>query len=79
MSNSYELKKLIKGDVTFLYYSDGALWYNTSDGSLIFPVPIDDIGTATFKNRDRGILFMRYIRKYLESINAAKIKQSEIL
>lgn len=53
-----------KGLVHFMYYRDNALWYKT-DTEFLFPVPIEDIGTATFYSNDRAILFMRYIRKYL--------------
>ena len=31
-----------------------------------FPVPISDIGTATFLAEDKALLFMRYIRKHLD-------------
>lgn len=41
---------------------DGFLIYTTSTG-LDIKVPISDIGEATFLNQDKGILFMRYIRK----------------
>lgn len=34
----------------------------------MFPVPIEDIGDATFLAEDKAILFMRYIRKYIEEI-----------
>jgi hypothetical protein len=55
--------------VTFSYYRDGSLWYITDLGFL-FPVPIDDIGNATFLATDKGILFMRYIRKHMNTIQA---------
>ena len=61
----------IKGTVNFEYYSDGALWYITETG-LKFPVPISDIGTATFLKTDKAILFMRYIRKHLAELEAAR-------
>jgi hypothetical protein len=63
------LKDHVRGEVHFTHYFDGDLWYMTSTG-FHFPVPISDIGTATFLNKDKGILFMRYIRKHLEIINA---------
>lgn len=47
--------------VRFTYYRDGCLWYLTEFNEL-FPVPITDIGTATFKDEDKAILFMRYMR-----------------
>ena len=37
-----------------------------------FPVPIDDTGDGEFNAEDRAILFMRYIRKYLENIKNEK-------
>ena len=52
----------------FQYYRDGQLWYMVGD--FLFPVPIDDIGNATFKAEDKSILFMRYIRKHLKNIES---------
>jgi len=70
------LKEMVTGDkkVRFQYYSDGSLWYSTEDG-FVFPVPVSDIGTATFLAEDRAMLFMRYIRKHLESLEKAKQEQ----
>jgi hypothetical protein len=62
-----DIKEHIKGNVEFQYYRDSSLWYKTSTG-LVFPVPVADIGNATFKRTDKGILFMRYIRKYLKEL-----------
>lgn len=58
----------IKGNSNFLYYRDGNLWYRTYDTGLEFPVPIDDIGTATFNRVEKSLLLMRYIRKWLKVI-----------
>lgn len=52
--------------VTFVEYRKGNLWYTVDD--IVFPVPVEDIGDATFKNVDVAPLFMRYIRKHLESL-----------
>ena len=49
--------------VTFAYYRDGCLWYMTEHSEL-FPVPVDDIGNATFLAEDTALLFMRYMRKW---------------
>ena len=69
-----ELKEMIKNKkVHFIYYRDKELWYKT-ECDFIFPVPIDDIGNATFNAEDRAILFMRYIRKHLKLIEDAKKK-----
>jgi len=55
--------------VRFLYYRDKELWYETEDG-FQFPVPINDTGTGTFKAEDKAILFMRWIRKRMEEVEA---------
>lgn len=62
-----DVKPHIKGLVHFQYYRDRSLWYRTDSG-LLFPVPIEDIGTATFDAEDKARLFMRYIRKWLEIV-----------
>lgn len=66
MSNE-KLKDRISQPVEFDHYRDGSLWYRAHDG-FVFPVPISDIGTAKFLARDKGLLFMRYIRKYMDMI-----------
>lgn len=57
--------------VRFVKYFDSQLWYQTESG-FEFPVPITDIGTATFLPEDKAMLFMRWIRKHLEMIEGAK-------
>jgi hypothetical protein len=59
-----------KKTVAFTHYFDGNLWYQTQDG-FSFPVPISDVGTATFKATDSAPLFMRYIRKQLAMLENA--------
>jgi hypothetical protein len=49
--------------VEFTRYFDGQLWYKTEYNEE-FPVPISDIGTATFLANDKAILFMRYMNKW---------------
>ena len=57
--------------VTFQYYKAKELWYST-ECKFEFPVPISDIGDATFLAEDKAMLFMRYIRKHLELIKSSK-------
>lgn len=64
------IKEHVRGQVEFQYYRDGNLWYRTSETSFEFPVPIEDIGNATFLARDKAMLFMRYIRKHIATIEA---------
>jgi hypothetical protein len=68
------LKDMVSGDkqVSFVRYRDGELWYVTDDG-FEFPVPVADIGNATFLARDKALLFMRYMRKHLEMIAQARL------
>ena len=63
--------------VTFRFYRDGQLWYATECG-FEFPVPISEAGTATFFAEDRAILFMRYIRKYMEFLKKSMDKKDSL-
>lgn len=65
------VKELIKGNVSFLFYQAGCLHYETASG-FEFRVPITDTGGGRFLVKDKGIMFMRYIRKELEEINESK-------
>lgn len=56
--------------VRFVRYRAGNLWYVTDSG-FEFPVPVSDAGEATFLAEDKAPLFMRYIRKHLETIKEA--------
>ncbi len=60
------LVELIKNNVVhFKYYRKDHLYYSIEyEGeNFIFPVPIDDIGDATFLKKDKAMMFMRYIKK----------------
>ena len=63
------IKDHVKGQVTFQFYRDGSLWYKTDSG-FQFPVPIEDIGNATFLATDKAILFMRYIRPHMKLVES---------
>lgn len=66
------IKDMVKDKkVYFQFYRSGELWYVTECG-FVFPVPTDDVGNAVLQNEDKAIMFMRYIRKHLESIAKAK-------
>lgn len=53
--------------VTFKYYRDGSLWYETEFDEL-FSVPIEDIGNATFNRVEKAVLLMRYMRIFNASL-----------
>lgn len=62
-----DIKDLVKDTaVKFLYYRNKELWYEVVGKNFIFPVPVEDTGEATFLPEDKGLIFMRYIRKQLE-------------
>jgi len=60
------IKTAVKGTVKFEYFRDHALWYSTEAGD-IFPVPIEDAGSATFKREEKGMMLMRWMRKWNEN------------
>lgn len=67
---STSLKSLVAGKQThFDFYRKGNLWYKTDDG-YTYPVPIEDIGDASFLATDKALIHMRYIRKQMEAIEA---------
>ncbi len=73
------IKEMVQNNqmVRFRFYRDGRLWYATECG-FEFPVPIDEAGTATFLAQDRAILFMRYIRKYLEFLRKSREQENSL-
>lgn len=74
-----DIKEMVGGEkkVKFVYYRGGSLWYET-ENKFRFPVPISDTGEATFLAEDRAMLFMRYIRKELESQKEPKMSELPI-
>lgn len=62
--------EIIKNNkVIFNYYRAGNLYYNiiVNDKKYQFPVPIEDIGQATFSAQHKAITLMRYIRKAVKN------------
>lgn len=71
-----DIKRLYKTQepVRFTHFANGEFWYETVDG-FAFPVPLEDIGNATLLASDKATLFVRYIRKHLAMLEAAKRDQ----
>jgi hypothetical protein len=70
------IKEMVQNKkVKFVRYQNKELWYVTECG-FEFPVPISDTGEASFISEDKALLFMRWIRKHIENINAAKLEHS---
>lgn len=66
-----KITDLVKNDntVKFSYYRKGFMFYliQFEDKTYQFPVPISDLGDATLLGTDKAMIFMRYIRKAIES------------
>jgi hypothetical protein len=73
------IKQMVENNqkVRFQFYRDGQLWYVTECG-FEFPVPISEAGTATFLAEDKAILFMRYIRKYMEFLKKSMDQEGSL-
>ena len=67
------LKDQVKDNtVIFQHYRAGELWYEVRETGFKFPVPVSDVGDAVFLAQDKALLFMRYIRKHMKSIEEDK-------
>lgn len=60
----------VKGTSTFQYYRSGILFYRTDDTNFLFYIPVEDTGDASFERTDKSIIFMRWIRKTMETADA---------
>ncbi len=83
MTTAYNIKEMVSDNkkVKFLYYKLGELWYETETG-FKFPVPVYDtseVGEATFLAEDKALLFMRYIRKHIAYLEAAKNEYESVV
>lgn len=67
-----------KRTVSFMYYFDGDLWYQTEFDET-FPVPVSDIGNATFLNKDKAILFMRYMNRWNKELDSLNRKRQAMI
>lgn len=63
------IHEIVKDDarVRFRFYRDGSLWY-AADNGFEFPVPVADAGGATLLAEDKALLFMRWIRRHLATV-----------
>jgi len=81
------ITELVKGNsVYFDSFRQGIFYYilNCYNGAELqeygirqkfsFPVPIEDIGTATMLKEDKAITFMRWIRKAIEDKTLIEVK-----
>jgi hypothetical protein len=70
-------------NVYFRYYRDGALWYcaGLPRHQFLFPVPVNDqeTGSGTFKESDKSIYFMRWIRKHKDALEQEERERRAML
>lgn len=59
------IKERVKGQVKFSHYQDGNLVYKCED-RFEFPVHVSQCGSARFLGEDKGIFFMRWIKKHID-------------
>lgn len=65
------LKERVSGVVKFVRLADSELWYVCEDG-FEFAIPLSDTAGATFQAEDKGMFFMRWIKKHMTMLDAAK-------
>jgi hypothetical protein len=61
----------VRGTSTFTFYKAGNLWYRTDTG-LEFPVPIDDLDSASVEAEIKSMTLMRWVRKHVNTLNEAR-------
>ncbi len=69
------IKEHIQGQAIFQHYQDGKLWYKTSTTGLLFPVPIVDLDNAKALSVEKGMFFMKWIKKWLKEVENARKEQ----
>ena len=60
----------------FRRYAAGALWYETDRTGFLFQVPVDEIEGTSVSAREPAILFMRWIRRQMDS-NEQALKEQQ--
>lgn len=70
MQIKHSIYQLVKDTTTvFEYFRANMFYYSikVEDTTYTFPVPLEDIGTATLLKEDKAIVYMRWIRKAIEN------------
>lgn len=57
----------------FRYFREGILFYETDSG-LVFEVPASDTGNGVFREQEKAINMMRWIRPQIEKNEKAKME-----
>lgn len=70
------IKDCVSGKVKFKFYRSNDLYYECENG-FVFKVPVVDTNDAVFLPEDKGILFMRWIRKALDELKDIKNEKAE--
>lgn len=70
-----ELKHRASGKVVFQYFQDDRLYYKCLYDGFIFPVPVSDCKGARFRAEEKGLLFLRWIGRYMKDIEEQQATQ----
>lgn len=57
----------VKGNSILEYFREGIFYFKTDDTGFKFQIPLNDIEGATLYAKDKSIMFMRWIRKQMET------------
>jgi hypothetical protein len=60
------IKDIVKDNkVYFLFYRQQHMYYGVDVGEekFMFPIPLEDVQTASLFAKEKAIIYMRYIRK----------------
>lgn len=66
-AGSIDIKRAVKGMVRITSVRKGEIWYQTQHGE-IFSVPFADMEDASFNAEEKGMLLMRYMRKWNKAL-----------
>lgn len=69
-TGTIDIKRAVKGMVRISFVRKGEIWYETQHGEL-FSVPFADMEDATFNAEEKGMLLMRYMRKWNKELENA--------
>lgn len=53
----------------FSHFENGVMWYQTEKGGFNFPVPINELDTASLLPSEKAILLMKFINRHLKHIH----------
>lgn len=71
----WSLKNVLTEHVYFKCYKGDSLFYETDDGAFVFEIPLKELGGSEVAYREKGSLFMKWVKKAFKDIEEAKAEQ----